>query len=739
MRSSDRFVLAATVAVLLISVTARPLTSDSSYLGQTWFLVLALAGVTAGLRRARLTAGFVLAAQIAVLAVLLFVFASVTPSRGEPWFAQYVDLWQQGIQHMQTQAAPMEPDAGVKIIFVSVIGVIFVLTDLLVSGLDRPAWGIVPPAAAFVVPALGLGIDTGVTPFLCLAVGYLGILIADGLNRTGRWTRGLSRDSADGFGTAMPVVWRAAGLIGAPALIATLVLGVALPTLALPGLGIGAGGSGGGPLQLTDPTIDLRRNLNQPDDAVVIRYTTDRPGGLYLRMASLPEIDASGWSNVEMRLDSGTTMPPIPGVDGDGGDRRSTQISVLDFGSMYLPLPYAPREVDVAGPWAHDPTSLVMLSSARGDQDDAIRNLDYTVLSTDTDPDPQALARAVAGTPVDSKVTDVLPPNLPESIKQLTREVTRGSGTDAEKAWAIQEFLRDTSRFTYSTEPLPGNGYRALENFLLRDHQGYCEQFAAAMAMMAREVGIPSRVAVGFLPGKRVEDKTWEVSIRDMHAWPELYFAGYGWVRFEPTPASVTGTAPVWTVPQAESSNGDETLAPSLEPSADASAQSEAPSAAPSAGPTDVGTGSGFAWRQTLIASGVGLLVLLILAAPATIRFRRRSSRLTAEGEPEEVVEEVWAELRDTVIDYGGSWPAGSPRSIGSTVGRRLEAPESEALGRVAVLVEQGRYARSIDAGGLDDLPQVTQQIRRGLAPDSRWRRLLAYVLPKSLFTRTKV
>ena len=111
-----------------------------------------------------------------------------------------------------------------------------------------------------------------------------------------------------------------------------------------------------------------------------------------------------------------------------------------------------------------------------------------------------------------------------------------------------------SSDFTYSTEPLPGSGYRALENFLLRDRRGYCEQFAASMAMMAREVGIPSRVAVGFLPGERVEDNTWEVSIRDMHAWPELYFAGYGWVRFEPTPASVTGTAPVWTVPQAESS-----------------------------------------------------------------------------------------------------------------------------------------------------------------------------------------
>ena len=150
----------------------------------------------------------------------------------------------------------------------------------------------------------------------------------------------------------------------------------------------------------------------------------------------------------------------------------------------------------------------------------------------------------MAGTPADSSITAEHPPDLPEDLKELTREVTKDADTDAAKAWAIQEFLRG-SDFTYSTEPLPGSGYRALENFLLRDRRGYCEQFAASMAMMAREVGIPSRVAVGFLPGERVEDNTWEVSIRDMHAWPELFFAEYGWVRFEPTPASVTGTAPV--------------------------------------------------------------------------------------------------------------------------------------------------------------------------------------------------
>ena len=737
MRSSDRFILATTVAVLLISFTAGPLTTDSSYLGQSWFVVLVLAAVTVGLRRARLTTGFVLAAQLALLAVLLFVLSSLAPGRGEAWYAHYVDLWRQGIEHMQTQAAPMDTDAGVKVIFVSVIGLIFVLTDLLVSGLERPAWGIAPPAAAFVVPAIGLGIDTGIVPFACLAFGYLGILVADGLNRTGRWTRGLSRDSADGFGTATPMVWRAAGLIGAPALAVTAVLGLALPTLALPGLGIGNGPGGNGPLQLTDPTLDLRRNLNQGADTVVIRYTSDRPGGLYLRMASLPQFDASGWRNVQMRLEGGTRLPQIPGVSGEGGDVRNTQISVLDFGSEYLPLPYAPRSVSVAGDWAYDPNSLIMLSSARNARDEAIRNLSYDVQSVDLDPDATALARAVAGTPADSTITSILPADLPDDLKELTREVTKGADTDAAKAWAIQEFLRGPD-FTYSTEPLPGSGYRALENFLLRDRRGYCEQFAASMAMMAREVGIPSRVAVGFLPGERVEDNTWEVSIRDMHAWPELFFAGYGWVRFEPTPASVTGTPPAWTVPGSDAPSDEESLNPSEEPSAETAAPSEAPSAAPSAGPEDAGAGAGVPWRQTLIGSGIGLLALLVLAAPATIRFRRRSARLTGEGAPEDVVEDVWAELRDSVIDYGGSWPEGSPRSIGSTVGHRLDAEESAAMGRVAVLVEQGRYSRSLDGAALDDLPAVTRQIRRGLAPPSRWRRWLATVAPKSLFRRPR-
>src|SRR3546814_21195190 len=67
------------------------------------------------------------------------------------------------------------------------------------------------------------------------------------------------------------------------------------------------------------------------------------------------------------------------------------------------------------------------------------------------------------------------------------------------------------------------------------------------MAVMARAVGIPARVAVGFYQADQLEDSSWEFSSHDLHAWPELYFEDYGWVRFEPTPSSHIGSVPDYT------------------------------------------------------------------------------------------------------------------------------------------------------------------------------------------------
>jgi transglutaminase-like putative cysteine protease len=739
MRASDRSTIAVAISVMLACLTITPLTQDSSFVALSWVLIIAIGTASLGLRRAGLANSAVLTAQIVILLLyslgLSLTLTSPTSDITTPWFEHYPSLWAAGIEHMRTQASPMDPDDGVKVIFVTVIGMIMIMTDLLVSGLGRPAWAIAPPAALFLVPALGLGTDTGVINFCYIAVGYLAILIAEGLNSTARWTRGLSRDSAEGLGTATPVVWRAAGYLAVPAIIATIVLGFALPTLSLPGIGFGNGPGGSGPLQLTDPTLDLRRNLNQPEDREVIQYQTNAPDGVYLRLASLPQLSANGWSNVQIRLNSGQELPTIPGLSGEPSDKRQTTIRVLDFASQYLPLPYAPRSFDAAGDWRFDANSLIVVSADKRAQD--LRRLTYTVESADVEPDPSELNEAVAGTPADAAVTAAVPPDLPDSLAQLANRIAGKADTAAAKAAAIQAYLR-SSQFSYSTDPLPGSGYEAMENFLQRDRKGYCEQFASAMAMMARVVGIPSRVSVGFLPGAPDEDG-WTVSIRDMHAWPELYFANYGWVRFEPTPASVTGSAPPWTVQDSGSSGSDPSADPTSESTDREALPGEEPSVAPSVQPNSPGQAGGVSWGRTLLWLGVAMVVLLILAAPATIRLRRRTNRLSGAGPAEEQVEAAWAEIRDTVVDYGGSWPDGSPRAIGQEMASRLDEDESQSMSRVATLVERSRYARAFDDGGaVDELPQMTSEIRSGVAAPAGWRHKAAALLfPRSLFRRT--
>jgi hypothetical protein len=258
------------------------------------------------------------------------------------------------------------------------------------------------------------------------------------------------------------------------------------------------------------------------------------------------------------------------------------------------------------------------------------------------------------------------------------------------------------------------------------------------MAMMARVVGIPSRVSVGFLPGEQDEDG-WKVSIRDMHAWPELYFANYGWVRFEPTPAGVTGSAPPWTVQNAGSSGSDPSANPTSEATDSEASPGADPSVAPSEQPAEPGQAAGAGWGRTLIWTAIAAVLLVILAGPATIRLRRRSNRLRGSGPAEQQVEAAWAEIRDTVMDYGGSWPDGSPRAIGREMANRLDEEESESMSRVATLVERSRYARTFDDGGaVGELPKMTAGIRHGVAAPTDWRhKATALLFPRSLFRRT--
>lgn len=128
-----------------------------------------------------------------------------------------------------------------------------------------------------------------------------------------------------------------------------------------------------------------------------------------------------------------------------------------------------------------------------------------------------------------------LPDALPERVADLARRITEAAVSQTERAAAIESYLRDLS-YSYEVEPLQPGG-DAVDQFLFTMRSGYCTYYASAMAVMARVVGIPSRVAVGYASGTLdPETRTYTVLEADAHAWPELYIDGQGWTRWEPTP-----------------------------------------------------------------------------------------------------------------------------------------------------------------------------------------------------------
>jgi transglutaminase-like putative cysteine protease len=128
-----------------------------------------------------------------------------------------------------------------------------------------------------------------------------------------------------------------------------------------------------------------------------------------------------------------------------------------------------------------------------------------------------------------------LPSTVDRAVYSLARALTARASTAMAKALALQRYLR-SGIFTYDTAVgAPPHGQNPLDYFLFTSHRGYCVHFATAMAVLARAVGLPSRVVGGYITGYR-DGATWIVQGSDAHTWPEIYFPGTGWVPFEPTP-----------------------------------------------------------------------------------------------------------------------------------------------------------------------------------------------------------
>ncbi|WSQ08457.1 DUF3488 and transglutaminase-like domain-containing protein [Streptomyces sp. NBC_01231] len=757
-----RLALCAWAATLMSACALLPLVRPATWIVQAAFLLAVQSGVGAATRRVPLARPLTVAAQALVALMLLTLtfareqaVAGLVP--GPDTFVHFADLLRQGSDDIARYAipAPLESD-GIRLMLVGGVLIIGLAVDALAVTFRSAAPAGLPLLALYSVAA---GLSDGGTDwlwFLVAAAGYLLLLLAEGRERLSQWGRvfgGAARVPGEESGVVAPV--RTGRRIGVVALGVALVVPLALPAmngglLDGAGAGVGSGGGGGGTISAVNPLVSLRDSLNVDEDRRVLSLRPEADtdvSNLYLRIVSLDDFDGTTWKPSKRSI---TAVPkgefPIP--IGLGPDVKRTEIettvSAADwYAQDWLPMPYPPSGVRIGGNWRYEPEGMTLV----GDHGQNTRGATYQVKSLDVQPTAEQLAAAPEPPAALTREFTELPDSLPPIVGETARQVTANATNPYEQAVALQDYFAVTGGFEYDTQVQVGSGSQAIARFL-RDKQGFCVHFSFAMAAMARSLGIPARVAVGFAPGSPQADGSVSVGLKDAHAWPELYFEGVGWTRFEPTPNR--GTVPSYTIPDASGSTLPDTTQPSESASTSASAApsasetctpqqrkmdgcaSQSPQAAPA------GSDDGPKWYVLLMWVLGGLAALAIPSAPMLWRLRARAARLGGHGRGEADVAlttlAVWQELTDTAWDVGiEPDESQTPRNAAARIVRlgHLDPATAASVHRVADAVEQVLYApRPRPTTGLaDDVRRAVVALRSTVSGTTRLR---AVVAPRS-------
>ncbi|MEU1486803.1 transglutaminaseTgpA domain-containing protein [Streptomyces sp. NPDC005752] len=765
MSGRTRLALCAFAATMMTAGALLPLVETSGWLLQAAFLLAVQSGVGALARRMRLAR--ILTVSLQALATLLTLTAAFAREHallgvlpGPRTVQRLAELLTTGADDVGRYAIPAPATDGILLMLIGGILLIGLAVDVLAVTCRAAAAAGLPLLALYSVAAGLSDGGAGWLWFLLAACGYLLLLLAEGRDRLSRWGRvfgGAPRTqggpaAGQGAGRALAPV-RTGRRIGVVALGIALAVPAALPALdggLLGGTGGGSrGGSGGGTISAVNPLVSLQNNLNQPENREVMTYRTNsaNPGDLYLRILALDQFSGGEWRPSTRRLRDVPDRLPQP--SGLGQDVAVTEIRTNisaspSYRQTYLPLPYPASEVDVRGRWRYEPEGRTLV----GDDGQTTRGARYEVSSLSVEPTAAQLARSTAPPPDLAREYTRVPPSLPDVVGKTAARVTEGAADDYERAVRLQDWFTSEGGFRYDTTVTSGTGTTAIERFL-KEKEGFCVHFSFAMAAMARTLDIPARVAVGFTPGTVQADGSVSVGLQDAHAWPELYFEGVGWTRFEPTPSR--GSTPAYTLPDAPSQDPSDpaqptdgaSVAPTAEPSASEScpAQTRQPgecgasAAAGVADSADPGTPAG-----TVVLWVLGALVVLVLPLmPMLWRMRARARRLSSSGgrtasDTAARVMAAWREITDTAWDHGiPPDDSQTPRKAAARVVRLggLEGPASAAVHRVAGAVERVLYAP--EPGGITTPVEDVREVRAGLrASGGRWNTLRATLAPRS-------
>lgn len=458
-----------------------------------------------------------------------------------------------------------------------------------------------------------------------------------------------------------------------------------------------------------------------------------------IRWATLSTFDGLSWQPDTQYRAAGSVLP-APADNGGATTTVKQSITIQQLTGDFLPAVADLRQVDGVRV-GYDAQSGAVVTP-----DGLSNGLSYQTVSAVPQQDPNRLAGAATpgGGPFGRYL--VVPPGLPDGIATLARN-TATAGSPYQRALLLEKLLQ--TKYQYWSKAPSGNGYVTLNNFLVTDQskgggRGTSEQFAAAFALLARVVGLPSRVAVGFHAGS-LKSGRYQVLSGDAFAWPEVYFTGYGWVAFDPTPKEGKGaTPPEDDTPQAKSQQQQKSQ------QLDSASPTPTPShPSPSASPLDTGHRDGRAVPPQLLGAGSGVVLLILLITAVPVLRSRRSRRRLERGSPTQRVVGAWIEVREA-LRLAGERPgealsAAEVAALAAQAGpppREGTTPEPlPDLHPLASAVNAVAFAgpAPISGTGTDQVAALARAyhraLRRRFAP---LRRLLWHLDPRPLFWRSR-
>jgi hypothetical protein len=530
-------------------------------------------------------------------------------------------------------------------------------------------------------------------------------------------------------------------------LVGTLVVGPHLPGATVHPLLDWRRTNAGGPGRSTgSPLVDIKSRLHAESQQEVFTVKTSQP--TYWRLTALDTFDGSGWSLDDTYRRTGTDLAPaddesLPAGEGPVKVVRSTfTVSALD--SLWLPAAFRPARIDDAHGLSYSAAAASLISSKATSD-----GLSYTVSSDVPTATPALLAQSAPISPGDPAVAKYLqlPTTVPATVPALARQVTQGARSAYDEARMLQDYLRSPP-FAYSLNVPADDTPTALVDFLFKTRAGFCQQFAASFAVLARELGLPTRVAVGFTQGDADSAGVYHVREDDAHAWPEVYFLGVGWIAFEPTPGrgspdpsagAITGVPPQQqhnsTTPTTQP--GSPTTAPGgTTPPAASKTTPKFGSATPnSAGHTASVNRHHLLEAATAVAGAAVLWVLSLLAAGAALAARRRRRSRDPSGR----ITLAWTEAGEALDASGAGprpWETPSEYTRRAATDAALPDAAALALGRLGAAVAVVTYSAEVpDEEQAVAAEETVRLVTAALAADRAWgRRVTALLDPRPVW-----